>query len=244
VIRNWLSRYRAGQCEAVWAELTALGASVWDSELVDEAAEVANETMAHARANVEELQKRLQRVGYEFQYPDRVHLPPGPDVHRRLDALERKIGPIPLSLSSFYQVVGTVDFTQSWAQLVHYYRPERASAPELLYLGEYDPLVVGPLSEKPEPWSEQGHYFLACDEFHKSNYSGGENYHVVLPDARADFPISGMYDIDEFFVPYLRATFSGGGFRGRIRPVGEDRCVKDLPNLALTAELAKDLLPI
>jgi hypothetical protein len=164
-------------------------------------------------------------------------------VRRRLDEQESKIGPIPLSLRAFYEVVGTVDFTQSRAQLVQYQRPERESAPELLYLGEYDPLVVGPLSEQPEPSSEPAHHFLACDEFHKANYSGGENYHVVLPDARADFPISGMYGIDEFFVPYLRATFTGGGFRGRIRDIG-DRCVKDLPNLALTAKLAENLLPI
>jgi len=242
---NWLGRYQSGDREAVWAELVALGSSVRTGDVVDEAVAVAQETMVRARENVKELHKRLKSVGYEFQYPDRVYLTPETDGRRRLSELETKIGHMPLSLRAFYEVVGTVDFTQSWAQLVQYHRRERESAPELLYLGEYDPLVVGPLREEPEPWSEVGHYFfLAADEFHKANYSGGENYHVVLPDAHADFPISGMYGIDELFVTYLRATFSGGGFRGRIRAVSEDRCVKDLPNLALTARLAKDLLPI
>jgi hypothetical protein len=240
---NWLERYKTGEREAVWAELVALGASVREPLLVDQALEVARETMDRARQNVEELYKRLKNEGYEFQNAARAHLPPAPDVHRRLDEQESEIGPIPLALRAFYEVVGTVDFTQSWAQLVSYHRPERESAPELLYLGEYDPLVVDPLPEQPEPGSEPGHYFFACDEFHKAGYSGGENYHVVLPDARADFPISGMYGVDEFFVRYLRATFTGGGFRGRLRDI-DDRCVKDLPDLAVTARLAEDLLPI
>jgi hypothetical protein len=241
---NWLQRYRSGDREEVWTELVALGSSVRNADVVNEAAAVARETMARARENVEELHKRLQKLGYEFQYPDQVYIPPTAEGRRRLDQLESRIGPMPLSLRAFYEVVGTVDFTQSWTQLVQYNRPERKSSPELLYLGEYDPLVVGPLDEKPEPGSESGHYFLAADEFHKANYSGGESYQVVLPDPRADFPISGMYGVDEFLVPYLRATFVGGGFRGRIRAVSEDRCVKDAPNLAITAELARDLLPI
>ena len=58
-------------------------------------------------------------------------------------------------------------------------------------------------------------WFFACDEFHKADYSGGANYHVVLPDASTDFQIFGMADDSEFFVDYLRFTFEGGGFRGR-----------------------------
>ncbi len=75
-----------------------------------------------------------------------------------------------------------VDFTQARGQLVQYQRPERESAPELFYLAEYDPLVVELIDEEPDRSSKPGHYFFACDEFHKANYSGGENYHVVLPD--------------------------------------------------------------
>jgi len=242
-LRHWLERYRAGDREAVWAELVALGPSVREPGVVDQAAEVAQETMARVQQNVEELYERLRTIGYEFNQPAHSHSRPGPKVHRRLEELQAKIGLIPLSLRAFYEVVGAVDFTQARGQLVQYQRPERESAPELFYLGEYDPLVVELIDEEPDRSSKPGHYFFACDEFHKANYSGGENYHVVLPDARADFPISGMYGVDELFVPYLRATFRGGGFRGRIRDAG-DRCVKDPPDLALTAQLAKDLLPI
>jgi hypothetical protein len=242
--KNWLARYRAGEREVVWAELVGLGASVRGPQFADQAVRVARETMARARQNVEEIHRRLTDVGYEFQNPGEVHVPPAPEIRHRLDEQESKIGPIPLSLRAFYEVVGTVDFKQSVAQLVSIHRPERSSAPELRYLGEYDPLVVARLNDQPESRSDAGHrHFFAADEFHKAGYSGGDNYHVVLPDARADFPIWGMYEIDEFFVPYLRATFAGGGFRGKIREIG-DRCVKDLPNLVLTAKLAEGLLPI
>jgi hypothetical protein len=240
--QNWLQRYRAGDHAAVWDELIALGSAVREPSVVDEAMEVARETMGRARDNIEELHRRLQKVGYQFEYPDRAFRPPATDSRLRLQKQESQIGPLPLSLRAFYEVVGTVDFTQSWAQLVQYHRPERRNARELLYLGEYDPLVVRPLIEE-EDRPEPGQYFFACDEFHKANYSGGQNYHVALPDARADFPIIGMYGIDEFFISYLRATFAGGGFRGRIRDVGIG-CVKDLPSLSLTAMLSQGLLAI
>jgi hypothetical protein len=84
---------------------------------------------------------------------------------------------------------------------------------------------------------------LALDEFHKANYSGGQNYHVALPEPRADFPIQGMYEIDEFFVPYLRATFAGGGFRGRIER--NEECVwKVMPDLEITRTLATGMAKI
>lgn len=84
---------------------------------------------------------------------------------------------------------------------------------------------------------------FACDEFHKANYSGGANYHVLLPDAGADFRIYGMADNREFFVDYLRLTFEEGGFRGQ-SDANEERSWKVLPGLHLTNRLAVGLLPI
>ena len=109
---------------------------------------------------------------------------------------------------------------------------KREQASELEILGEYDPLVIGPLDEDAEEsGSRPGSFFLAPDEFHKANYSGGENYQVALPDARADFP---LIPLDEFFISYLRETFAGGGFRGR----------KSRPALDLTRVLADGLAEI
>ena len=50
-------------------------------------------------------------------------------------------------------------------------------------------------------------FAFAPDEFHKANYSGGDDYHLWLPNPDADVRIEGMYEIEEYFVAYLRATF-------------------------------------
>ena len=61
-----LRRYEAGEHEAVWAELTALGAKVREAPHVDDAWAVARETMRRARHNVEQIIRRLDAMGYRF----------------------------------------------------------------------------------------------------------------------------------------------------------------------------------
>jgi hypothetical protein len=121
--------------------------------------------------------------------------------------------------------------------------PERSAASELQLLGEYNPLVVEALDPGD---ATPGWFYFALDEHHKANYSGGENYHVALPDPGADFRIQGLYGVDEageFFVSYLRATFEGGGFRGTVGG-DEERSWTVPPDLELTRTLAAGLQPI
>lgn len=61
-----LRRYEAGEHEAVWAELTALGAGVRDALYFEDAWAVACETMRRARHNVELIIRRLDALGYRF----------------------------------------------------------------------------------------------------------------------------------------------------------------------------------
>jgi len=55
-----------------------------------------------------------------------------------------------------------------------------------------------------------------------------------------------MFEIDERFVEYLRATFSWGGFRGRVETLEEDesRCRKVAPRLGIASRLSEGLLPL
>jgi hypothetical protein len=241
---DWLDRYSAGEYEAVWAEMLQLGEALVSAPAYEHARAVAEETMRRARANVELLIERLRAAGYEFQYPEAVHVRPTDAEIARLDTLESELGPLPLSLRTFYELVGTVDLTQSWDQLVQWWEERRQSASELEILGEFDPLVVEPLTlDGNEGAYRPNWFFIAPDECHKANYSGGENYHVALPDSAADFPIQGMSGIDELFVPYLRATLANGGFRGKIECEGEN-CWKVEPGLELTLTLAVGLTPM
>ncbi len=66
---DWLSRYRSGEHEAVWAEMQALGERVRSAEFLADAQAVAGETMGRARRNVETLLARLQSIGYAFAVP-------------------------------------------------------------------------------------------------------------------------------------------------------------------------------
>jgi hypothetical protein len=66
---RFLDRYMHGECEQVWEELVALGDHVRAEEsLHADALAVARETMRRARANIEVLISRLQRLGYVFGY--------------------------------------------------------------------------------------------------------------------------------------------------------------------------------
>lgn len=241
----WLGRYQSGESAAVWAEMRDLGPEIRSERLWRHASAVATETMIRVGKNIDTVVARLQALGYRFAEPTLVRRPPAPETAIRLNAFEARHGPMPLSLRAFYDVVGTVDLAQSTGQLIHYWPEDRRKrATELEIAGEYDPLVVEFLKD-PKNWPGVAGtaWFFACDEFHKANYSGGANYHVVLPDASADFQIFGMADDSEFFVDYLRFTFEGGGFRGP-SDANEERAWKVLPKLGLTKQLADGLLPI
>lgn len=61
-----LRRYQAGEHEAVWAEMVALGGEVRKAPYADDAWAVARETMRRARHNVELIIRRLDQLGYRF----------------------------------------------------------------------------------------------------------------------------------------------------------------------------------
>jgi hypothetical protein len=251
---TFLQRYLRGEHEQVWADLRDLGPSVRADEVLEDARGVAMETMRRVRHNVEVLRGRLEDAGYRFKEPGHAHVPPEADVTVQLHRFEERHGPLPMSLRAFYEVVGTVDFMQSSEQLVTWY--ERGRRPEptapIKYLGEYDPLVVEPLICKYATWEaahRQRSWFLAPDECHKAIYSGGMNYHVLLPDDGADFRIYGMIMSEqslfgEYFVDYLRETFRGGGFRGTVEVHDDSVTGWSLPDLEIARHLADGLQPI
>jgi hypothetical protein len=204
---------------------------------------VAEETMRRARANVELLIERLRAAGYEFQYPEAMHVRPTDAEIARLDTLESELGPLPLSLRIFYELVGTVDLTQSWDQSSSGRRNgvrRRASwkysvssirCRRAAYLGwerrDVSPELV----------------LHRAGRVSQGELERRRELPRRLPDSAADFPIQGMSGVDELFVPYLRATLANGGFRGKIECEGEN-CWKVEPGLELTRTLAVGLTPM
>src|SRR5262249_48677902 len=113
--------------------------------------------------------RRLPEVGYRFADPGAAHVPPSAQDVRLITEIEGAVGPLPLSFRAFYEVVGSVNFCQSLAQLVAWHAGQgktpteietlrgedeavpwneerRKTATEIETLGEEDPLYVLPLS--------------------------------------------------------------------------------------------------
>ncbi|MDF1503438.1 hypothetical protein [Roseisolibacter sp. H3M3-2] len=140
---TYLARYLAGEHEAVWRELAALGPAVRAPAVRDDARAVARETMARVRRNVERVVPRLRAMGYDFAHPAQAHVPPTPALAARLDALEAQAGPLPLAVRAFYDTVGSVCLMGAHPRLSAY-----APTPDL---GRMMGIVGGALAAHPAP---------------------------------------------------------------------------------------------
>ena len=117
---RYLERYRQGEHEQVWAELLGLGDKVRQQPLYDDALAVAQETMTRARANIEMLVPRLNKLGYQFAHPEQVFVPADEEFRRHVVSVEKRGGPLPLSLWAWCEVVGEVNFMGSHPKLSTY----------------------------------------------------------------------------------------------------------------------------
>lgn len=253
-----------GQSEAAWDELWELGEGVRRDGRLVIAEAVAWETMRRVRANVEVLLGRYHAIGYRLEVPDEALLPPADPAH--IAALEHAAGgPLPLSMAAFWEHMAGVDLRQARAQGVHGWSGHQGGRPvdPVELLGDDDPLQVIDIAalhaELGDPESYlvgrldgRTYLFFAADCFHKANVSGGENYHLLVPEPRADFRIIGdvspehhaawsSYGGGQRFVSALRRTFQGGGFRGHLSP---DPPAAWSPWQPIHRQLAEGLLPI
>ena len=237
---TFLDRYRRGEYKQVWDSLLSLGGKVRTKALMADARAVAQETMRRAKANLDRLVPRLRQIGYEFAYQadesERVgswwgdsfpvYEPPLQDAPTRLDELEEQLGPMPLSLRAWYEVVGTVNLIGS-----------HADWPPIEVV---DPLVVCPLADMLQSirdeyrdWQEQVadhldedvmpfRWDIAPDDLHKADISGGPPYGIEYPSVSADARLWFEWH-ETTFMDYLRICFCWGGFPGMERVAEAER---------------------
>lgn len=273
---TYLDRYRAGAHEQVWAELVALGPAVRDEPIYTDARAVAHETMRRVRHNIETLIPRLREISYQFgddsapvSEEDRWHLvpvfaPPAPQVATIIARLESQVGPLPLSLRAFYEVVGTVNLvgkaTVTWGRWERDLERERGLDP--LYVDGAEALddvvtwedVYGGSTEEEDRGLDDsdgedicdGHAYallphdcflvqIAPDWDLKYGMSGCGGYEIAVPNPSADARLLTEWHRTTF-VNYLRICFRWGGFPGWER-------IKPRPDSDL-AFLTEGLLPI
>jgi len=201
-----LDRYLAGEHEAVWQDLLALGAAVREDPYAADALAVAYETMGRVEANVRTVSERLVRIGFT-KSDGPLHASPQRSVDTQIRQLEKIAGTLPISLRAFYEIVGSVNWMGKHTSLLpanHPFCP--------------DPLVVFPIEaalETVHMFGDDGEpsILIAPDELHKANISGGGPYQIEVPDPAAD----GVLRCERhhlYFVEYLRLVFRFGGFPG------------------------------
>ena len=250
---SYFTRYMAGDHEVVWAELSALGENVRSRNALEDARAVAAETMRRVEHNLLILKERLPACGYRFNAPTTD--PPKP-VYRTADRedfdllhiLETESGPLPISLHAFYSIVGEVDFSQDYEQLIQWpAREDGAPYTELQMLAEFNPLSVSTLAvlmahrlqgvksvEAP----------LVPDEAGNAFYSG-DYYYTELPNSNVDASIGTYFGGSEDFVGYLRQAFRHSGFHGMPNAgAGTVSARWNFPSLPCLLVIVRDLLPI
>ena len=224
--RDLVTRYRAGEHEAVWNLLRSYESTGGD--LRDEAAEVARETMQRVARAADLLADRLGAHGWEPLYFSLRTAPEAKDqeIFRKIEEITG--APLPLSLRAFWEVVGGINFVWNY--------DSDEDCPDFgleLPLDELDPLCVDPpeaATGQFDEWEDQRagvdpelwdpiELSLAPDSLHKANISGGPPYGIELPFLGVD-PIFANEDHRLPFVDYLRMCFRWAGFPGLAEHAG------------------------
>jgi hypothetical protein len=240
--RDFVTRYGAGEHDAVWSDLRNAG-SVDDTSLREEATAVAVMTMQRVRQNVERVTERLRAAGYPFAESASPWTPPPRDIGDKIARIEKAAGgPCPVSLHAFWTVVGEVSWMRAHRE-TPLDEPDEPSP-----IAEADPLCVYGADTtwfSVEEWLERREHehaevvgpldvILAPDYLHKARISGGAPYEVRLPSDLAD-PLFRNEEHRLPFVDYLRLCFRLGGFSR------SDRVPLDATERALVDSLARGL---
>jgi hypothetical protein len=237
---GWFAEYLGGAHVATWSAMVAEGSGVEaDGAMHREARAVSDETMRRVRADLEMIVAALVADGYDFAQGDAALAVPAGDASEQLDAAEALIGPIPVSLRSWIEHVGSVDLAGTppgWE--LHYSDAIMIHATAASLVQEYEDRMS---MERIEPWVRDGFpYPMSPDYFHKANESGGKPYSIWLPDPEADADWLGDDMHETTFVGYLRSSILGwAGFPGWGRTQPGENAPRGLhPRLqSLTREL-------
>lgn len=247
-----LDRYQRGQCEEVWLELTALGATIRQEPVFTDALAVAHETMRRIHANLELLIERLQSLGYRFAcehdddpYPP-LQLASAAD-RARIAQAEQVYGPLPVSVRVFYETIASVDLRGFHPKLNAYFA---ADWPIDQGVDAMDPLVVEPFD--PMPNTVEGMYpaeaahlgqfsslWVMPDITMKAGESGGRSSTIMFPNPAMDAHFLYGDWPGMLFMSYLRLSLRWGGFaRFSLLPVAAEGAKTE------RALLTSGLLPI
>ncbi len=209
-------RYKAGDRDAVWADIRGGRASPEDSSAV------LDLVMGGVADAVDLIVHRLDGAGWCWAYPEMRRTLPNDDDVAAVVAIEQRLGPLPLALRSCLLQVGEVwlcGTLPGWPSPTYTF-DDLAGYPVMA-----DPLVLPSARymlqeltdwdsdewvQSKRPWR----FAFAPDELHKANISGG-THDLLLPNLSVDPMLEGVENRPGVtLLDYLRSALGFGGFPG------------------------------
>ena len=216
--------YFAGAHEDVWKRLGLLRTTNLSEGQLDDIKAVAIETMRRARANIEIIIGRLRSMNYRFTCEVvsrdlgflndinasantwQPHSPPDDEAVQRLAQASRDAGAFPLTLSTWYEVVGSVNLMGTHPVL----SPADGSVLS-------DPLVIIPvhdaLGEVPDKSRRPIHLPIAPTAMQKAGFGTRGAITVCLDPEMIDPQIESASPVVTLS-SYIRNSIINGGFPG------------------------------
>lgn len=224
--KTYLERYAAGEHEAVWNELRALGPAIRDASHVADAQAVARATMDLVARNVQAIAGNLDAAEYQLLSP--AAPPASANVTAHLAALEELVGPLPIAVRAFYETFDGISLAQDVEAEID--DSPVLSSGLLDELGRCDPLVVASLehvladarAQRARGVSAVALY-VGPDPLCKGTIDDempDENPARLLPGGAMDGELTGGGRGN--FVDWLRRYVSLGGFAGAIDKADRD----------------------
>jgi hypothetical protein len=215
---NLMARYQAGECEAVWRDLMALGPEVRKPPYQVPAQAVARETIRRAKHNFELIVQRLRSLDYQF-VGDFWHQPAKEQELQELAACEEAGFSIPAAVRIFIEEMNNVWLMGTHPLLCPKGRVRRAD-PLFLMPDLHAMIELRSKGDDADVRPENGEVFqlqLCAGPFSKhqvmNDSMAEEWFSIELPNAAADAVLVGEPK-GRTLVEYLRWSFEWGGFPG------------------------------
>lgn len=222
---TFYKRYIKGETEEVYREIQTLEQAAFLPTNLPDIENVLTETFQRVACNLDIIYAELKNTYYlfktEFNYNfERPLHKPLPETLLLLDTLDRAVKPfgfVPLSLTYFYRLVGSVNFVWDYSTSEDF-RWQLADPVQIISLDALVEAVTDKywFEEMEENVAEGNGAFLelAADALHKDNVSGGPAYSLEI----TRYPSIDSLFINEpnetTFINYLRICFDNCGFPG------------------------------
>lgn len=215
---SFLQSYLDGNYEEVWDKLNEI-LFFEDDKLLADARLVVQETMLRVRKNIVTVVGRLREINYQFMAETMAeefgppltgdesspYSPPEPQVGQFLEQIEQSVGPVPLVLRGWFEIVGSVNLIGTHPSLT----PGDASilADPLVFMSPRE--IIRELSGEPiEPLRLP----IFSSASSKAGYSSGGELCALHMGRGMDATID--TEPPQSFIKYLRHSLQWAGFPG------------------------------